>query len=594
MLRHSAPRFSYGHAKLLTLTVLLAVVYWDDLSELSSLIAAYNGTYSALAAISVTLTCLLFKSRIINRIIEIRGGRIKTGILLFASSIILYLLGSYYVAKPVLHMVSLVFFAYSYLMIRMNILVATILSPVLLTIIALSLLTVSNSVATFVSALFFSLLAISPLLFSKPGVRLKLLVVAGHVLLYSFLRAVLLTDLTLLVLAWGESLVFWLFKREALRASASSFEKQMDEGSCKICDQSENTGDFCPFCGRILVYRVSRSRLEILESTIFILFFILSQLVSIPVLVRSEQGVVLNHLKIQGAVTQALSFSSSNWLLYDKHGLEGYGQTSPENLMLREILVPKSFPERKNYTIVFELAILNPNIANGWSFPPWKVKTTQNILLKDSIPAVYYEVSSKDALLKVAVWTEKISLFIGGSLVTRTLGISVFRNYTLTTGGQNATSSDPDTAEFLKDAEEISFDTIRMLKLASSWGQIVSSTRTLLLSAGNMLLVASIIVSVAGASIFTASKNREAEIYLLELLPEDWLRVLLTIDRMAKKGVPTTGENLLREIVEKRLGESFNADKLLRILDELEALKLVGKRIRMGSKTVFLEWGLDF
>jgi len=281
--------------------------------------------------------------------------------------------------------------------------------------------------------------------------------------------------------------------------------------------------------------------------------------------------------------------------------LEGYDQAPPESLMLREILVPESLPETKNYTVVFELAILNPRVANSWRFAPWRVRTTQSILLKGSIPAVYYEVSSKDALLRIVVWTEKISLFIKGSLVTRTMGVSVFRNYTLTTGGQNATSPDPDTAEFLKDAEEISFNTIRMLRLAGEWSEIVSSTKTLLssiLSAGSMLLIASIIIiSVAGVSIIVVSKNRETETYFLELIPEDWLRVLLMIDRLAKTGTPTTGENLLGEIEKKHLAralEPFDAGRLLRILDELEALKLVKKRIRMGSKIVFLEWRLTF
>ncbi|MEM3079753.1 MAG: hypothetical protein QXF21_05490, partial [Thermoproteota archaeon] len=234
--------FSYGHAKLLTLLVLTTVFYLDDLDELSSLIAANNGVYAAVAVVSVTFAYLVLKSRIINKLIEIRGRMIKTGILFFTSSVILYLAGSYFAAKPVFHALSLLFFAYSYLVIRMNILAAMILSPVPLTIAVLSLLTVSNPLAGFIPALFFTLLAVSPLLFSRRSVQLKLLVAAGHVPLYYILRIVPFPDLTLLLLAFSEALVLLLFNRRSLQASASDFEKQRDTGVCKLCGKGGNTG----------------------------------------------------------------------------------------------------------------------------------------------------------------------------------------------------------------------------------------------------------------------------------------------------------------------------------------------------------------
>ncbi|MGC8832387.1 MAG: hypothetical protein ACP5PQ_07395, partial [Thermoproteota archaeon] len=312
------------------------------------------------------------------------------------------------------------------------------------------------------------------------------------------------------------------------------------------------------------------------------------------ILVKGEEGVAISHLKVQGAVTQAVSFSSPEWLLYDKQSIEGYDQASPESFMLRETLVPESLPETKNYTVVFELALLNPRIANGWRFRPWKVLATRNILLKGSIPAVYYEATSGETLLKVFVWTKKLNVFLEGRLLTRTIGVSVFRNYTLTVLSQNETgSSDTDTAEFLEDVELISFDTIRMLDLASSWSQIVYSTTILLSTVSSIVLIVFIIVSVLGVSITAASKSREAETHLLELLPEDWLSVLLTLDRLAKTRVPETGENLLKEMRRKH-PEAFDASRLLQILEDLETLKLVKRKIRVGFRTVFLEWRLNF
>ncbi|MBO3809828.1 MAG: hypothetical protein FGF50_09595, partial [Candidatus Brockarchaeota archaeon] len=569
--------------------------YWDDFSELSSLMIVNNWVYSASAIVSVTLAYLFLKSRIINKLIEIRGRRIKTGVLLFTSSVILYLAGSYSAGKPVFHALSVVFLAYSYLVIRMNTLAARILSPVLLTIVALSLLTVSNLLSGFIPALFFSMLAVSPLLFSRRSVYLKLLVTMGHMLLYFILRAVPFTDLTLLLSAFSEALVLLLFIRRSLPVSPSNFEAQMDEGSCPLCGKSENTGDFCFFCGRMLVQRLARSRLEVLEATLFIVFIVLSQLISIPILVKGGEGVAINHLKIQGPVGQALSFHSSEWLLYDRQSIEGYDQESPESLMIREILVPENLPETKNYTVVFEMTLLNPRIANGWRFRPWKVRATQSVLLKDSIPATYYEVTSEQALLKVVVWTKSLNVFVDGRLVARTIGISIMRNYTLTVLSRNETyASDMSTIEFLQDAGQISFETIRMLELASGWSQIVYSAETLLSSASSVLPIALIIVSVVGTSILVASKSREVETHLLELLPKDWLRVLLTLDRLTKTRVPTTGENLLREIRARYLGEVFDADRLLQTLDDLEALKLVKRRIKVGLKTVFLEWRLNF
>ncbi|MEM2087173.1 MAG: hypothetical protein QXF52_00700 [Thermoproteota archaeon] len=587
--------FSYGHAKLLTLLVLTTVFYWDDLGELSSFIVANNGVYAAVAVVSVTLAYLFLKSRIISKLIEIRGRSIKIGILFFASSVILYLAGSYFAAKPVFHTLSLMFFAYSYLVIRMNTLAAMILSPIPLTITALSLLAISNPLAGFIPALFFTLLSVSPLLFSRRSVYMKLLVAAGHVPLYYILRIVPFTDLTLLLLASSEALVMLLFNRRFLQASASDFEKQMDEDVCKLCGKGGNTGDFCPFCGRTLAQRAARSRLEVLEATLFIVFFLLSQLISIPIIVKGENGVTINHLKIQGAIRQAVSFSSPEWLLYDKQTIKGYDQASPESLMIREILVPESFPEAKNYTVVFEMALRDPRIAKGWRLRPWRVRTTQSVLLKDSIPAVYYEVTSGETLLKVVVWTNKLNVLVEGRLVTRTIGISIVRNYTLTILSQNETyASDRSTIEFLQDAGQISFETIRMLELASGWSLIVYSVATILSSAGSILPIALIIVSVVGVSILAASKSREVETHLLELLPGDWLRVLLALNRLAKTRIPTTGENLLREVGSRYPGEVFEADRLLQILEDLEALKLVKRRIRIGLKTVFLEWKLDF
>jgi len=590
--KHSG--FSYGHAKLLTLLVLMTVVYWGDLSELSIFIMAGNRVCSAFAVVSVTLAYLILRSKIINKLIEIRGRRVKTGVLFLASSIILYLTGSYYAAKPVFHALSLVFFACSYLLIRMNTLVVAILSPAMLTIVALSLLTVSNPLAGLLPPLFFTVLAVSPLLFSRRSVYLKLLAAAGHVLLYSILRAVPLADLILLLSACSESMVLLLFEKSSLQAPASGFEERIDKGACNICSRSVNTSDFCAFCGRSLAQRLARSRLEVLETTIFIVFFILSQLVSIPVLVKGEEGVAINHLKVQGAVTQAVSFSSPEWLLYDKHSVEGYDQASPESLMLRETLVPETLPETKNYTVIFESTPLNPRIANGWRFTPWKVLATRSILLKDSIPAVYYEVTSGETLLKVVVWTKKLNVFTEGGLVARTIGVSVFRNYTLTVLSQNETGAlNTSNVEFLGDVELISFDTIRMLDLASSWSQIVYSAGVLLSAVGSIMLIVFTIVSVVGVSIMAASKSRETETHLLELLPEDWLSVLLTLDRLAKTGVPATGENLLKEMRRKH-PEVFDANRLLQILEDLEALRLVKRKIRVGFRTVFLEWRLGF
>ncbi|MEM3648854.1 MAG: hypothetical protein QW506_06805, partial [Thermoproteota archaeon] len=144
------------------------------------------------------------------------------------------------------------------------------------------------------------------------------------------------------------------------------------------------------------------------------------------------------------------------------------------------------------------------------------------------------------------------------------------------------------------DAGQISFETIRMLELASGWSLIVYSVATILSSASSILPIALIIVSVVGVSILAASKSREVETHLLELLPGDWLRVLLALNRLAKTRIPTTGENLLREVGSRYPGEVFEADRLLQILEDLEALKLVKRRIRIGLKTVFLEWKLDF
>jgi hypothetical protein len=40
--------------------------------------------------------------------------------------------------------------------------------------------------------------------------------------------------------------------------------------------------------------------------------------------------------------------------------------------------------------------------------------------------------------------------------------------------------------------------------------------------------------------------------------------------------------------------EAFDANRLLQILEDLEALRLVKRKIRVGFRTVFLEWRLGF
>lgn len=583
---------SYGQAKLLTLVAFLATMYWEDVGELLHLIVTSDGFYAALASLGTFFIYTLFKGRIASKVINIKDPNRKIGILFLVSSIFLYLMGSYSTVKLICHVASLVLFACSYLMIRLNDLALRIFLPILFIALALSLLTANNPLKTVASVLLLATFASSILMLSKLDLKPKLLVLILNALLYYFLGVISFPGQVLFALTFLELLISWLAMK---RRSLIKITSDLEEGACQICGSSDENDNFCPFCGRILVRGGPRSKFEIFEVALFLVFLTSSLFISIPILVEGEEGIVMSYLRLQGPYQHEISFSSSDWLLYERLDLKDYESELVGSFLFRELLVPESLPETKNYTVVFESAPRRPSIANSWRFSPWKVHMTQNVLLDGSISAVYYEISSKVTLLRVIVWTENVNLFIGEHLVTRALGISIFRNYTYVVEEQNLTYvSNPSSVEFLEDVEKISFNTIRELELASGWSSIISSTKEFLLLVSGVLFVALVVVTVLGITFFAAAKDRTAESYLLELLSKERLEVLLAIDRLTRSGVTATGENLFREIKTGPLERAFDARALLKALDELEKLRLVKKTIRLSVSTAFLEWKLAF
>lgn len=586
---------SYGRAKILTLLVLVLAIYWADVEELVSFVTAGKEAYVAFALLVVLGIYVFLKRHVVDDVVEIRNTNLKMGILLLLSSGISYLVGSYSDFKLMCHMASLVLFASSYFMVRMNDLILRISLPILATVFAFSLLAAGEPFKGAAYTLLLAAFASSAILFSGLRNRFKISAIVINAPLYFLLELAPLQSQTPIILACAEALLTWLFMRKLpLPHSSSRFEEVAGESACYLCGSSGAAGDFCPFCGRNLAREAPRSEFEVLEVSLFFVFFIAAAFISIPTLVGGGDLITLSYLRFQGPVQRAISFSSDSWLLYEGHRLYGVEQGRDEEFAFKEVLVPERFPETKNYTVVFELAPLKPSIASSWRFAPYKVQTTGNVMM-GSFAATYYEVTSKDTSLKVIVWTEKVNLLVGEHLVTRTVGVSVFRNFTYATGMQNATyASDSDKAVFLEDVEQICSNTLRDLTLASSWSYILHSARTLLSSASGILLIALVAVAVVGVAMFSISKGDVADSYSLELLSTERLSVLLAIDRLRKSGIPTTGENLFAEIRKSPSGKVFDREALMRTLEDLEAMRLVERHVRLGTTKALLEWGLAF
>ncbi len=357
-MRHSSHnvKFSYAHAKLLTLFAFLIVIYWEDLEEFSRLIVVDNRVYAVLAALGILGIYMLPKSGIINKILKIGSPNAKMGIMFFTFSVIIYLAGSYSAAKLFHHTVSLVLLTASYLMIRVNSLTVRIFLPILITMLILPLLPTSEPFKTVVSVLLLTTFASSIILLADLSFDLKVLLTATNAFLYTLMKAASLPDQVLLILACSEVLVMWLaLRRRPVSNLKDESHNWVNRGACPICGSGKVTEDFCPFCGRILVRETPRSRLEVFGIILFIIFLV-SVFISIPILVEREEGVTLTYLRVQGPVQRAISFNSYDWLLCDRYVLNGSEQELRESFVFKEVLVPELLPETKNYTIVFELA----------------------------------------------------------------------------------------------------------------------------------------------------------------------------------------------------------------------------------------------
>lgn len=574
--------FRPGKIKVLTLIALASPIYFDDVGRLSG----------SIALLGIVCLYLIVRRHIISDVIELVRPNKKVGLVLFLCSMITYVYGSYGDMGPVLHAISLVLFISSYLMLRMN---GLLLNILWLPLASLMLVGISENIVPLsgVSAIIASaMLASVTFLSSDIAPFFKILAVIINLMAYSSLQVFLgaVIQPHLVSLSFLEAMMALLMIRRFM--SETNGSRGAVEG-CRICSSGDTLGGFCPFCGRNLTDRLIPSRLEVLGLMLAIIFSISALFVSIPTLTLTDKGLSITYLTVQGPELEEVRFVSDRWLLYEEVKLSQLERALYEDLVVRQVLVPDQFPEKKNYTVILEISPIHTRIADGWRSRQWTVTDNQQVSLGGTIPVLYYEVSSGDRSLKVITWKDEVVIGSDRGLITREIAVSIFANHTL--GYDFSPPSEPSgMAQFMDDVEAFSANTIEKIRVSNSWNSIYLTIWNFLVLIKDFALMAMTAGAIIATALFSVSREDIAETYLLDFLPEKDLHLLLSVNNLNESSIATTGENILKDIKEGPERHGFDQQGILRELEKLEAMKLLKRGLRLGNNTVTMEWRLTF
>lgn len=593
---HSKTGFSLGEAKLLTLFALMISFYWDDIRKLSYTMMVGNEAYGPLLLIAIAIAgaYIIDKRRITGQIIDLEKPNKRIGIALLMASIITYVIGSYSDASLLLHISSLVLFILSYLLIRMNPLILEIYLPPLALISLLALGGSSQLALSLTVALASGMLASYVFLTARITFIKKLILTIINMALYSFLKlyfdVVSPSNSFFVVVALSYSeVVISLMARRLLKLLPKEPKGQEFSKPCEVCSSAVEMNEFCPYCGRNLMFKTPPKRIEFFGLVLVPILLISLTLTYIPILTFADGSLSTVYLKTGGPLREEISFMSQGWLLYSKTRLIGLEKGYGEDFILKEVLVPGAFPETKNYTVIVELTPTDAIIADNWRHRPWKIDDTKQMYLGGSIPVTYLKVSSGNASLRVLTWSEKAMVLIDGKYIPRTIAISLFTNGTSNPELNPQYYELSEDTAFMVDAEGISGATIDKISVSGSWNQVLSSLGTFLALTNEIVIVA--IAAAIVASLIFAERDFP-ETYLLDFIPKESLNILLEIDHLVKFGIPATSKNIFERIKDE--DNALDQQRLLWELDRLENMRLIKRTLRMRMEIAILEWRLTF
>lgn len=576
--------FRLGRIKVLTLIALASPIYFEDVGRLSGSIALFG----------IFFFNLIMKRHIIGDILEVERPNRKIGLVLFLCSLIMYIYGSYSTASPMLHIISLVLFASSYLMLRMNGLLLNILWLPLASMMLLSLsdnIVLLSGFRTIIASI---ILASITFLSSDIAPFIKIIVVIINTLAFTSLQIYLGVDVSpiySILLSYLEAIIGLIIVQHflsSIRISNVSIEK------CPICSSNNALREFCPYCGRNLTDRIIPSRLEVLGLALAVLFSTSVLFISIPTLVLSDKGLFITYLAVQGPQQEEVIFISDGWLLYEEARIQQLEESFSEDLIQKQVLVPGQFPETKNYTIILEISSYHTRIADGWKFWPWNATDSQQVSLGGSISALYYEVTFGDQSLSVITWKDKIVINNGRGIIPRIIAVSIFTNRTLGHNLDIPSIEHPGMAQFLNDVSEISTSVIEKIGISSSWNVTLDSVMSIFNIIRDYMLIAMASGCIIATALFAVSRGDLPDAYLLEFLPKKNLDLLLAVDHLNESQIMATGETIRRALKEKSVSYGFDQQGIIRELENLERMKMLRKSIKLRNRSATMVWRLTF
>ncbi|MGA2665845.1 MAG: hypothetical protein ABSF83_12975 [Nitrososphaerales archaeon] len=350
--------------KLLTLVPILVVVYYHDFPSFLTTLSSPVALTTFVATLSLLILGVVLKRRILAVRLELSKVSFGWGLILLSLAVVLYVYGSYSVDTVWFHYESLYVLIVGYIAIRIGGSVLRALAP-LLAIFSLSV----PPLGLFPDSLHHELLVLlaADLVLCLFFVYVKLrwrsmMVPLGIVAIASVGSYASLIGMTALAQTLDVLIPvpFFAFVIPAVRRQ-TALPRSAPTAGLDTHEHRLFPSGFCSVCGS----KVSRARnsenvglwglLAVLAVAALLLF------TSIPALAMSGGVPQDVHYSAQGASVTGNPGTPPGWVV---------NSTAPEGLRedaysVTQVYVPLYHPETKNYTVDYELSIIDPPVANG-------------------------------------------------------------------------------------------------------------------------------------------------------------------------------------------------------------------------------------
>jgi hypothetical protein len=526
------------YVKVLSLTALILVVYWRDLTALLPTAFSIRWIGFTLAIIPLVFLSLYQKRKALDIFSTIPESKHPWEIVLIISAIILYIFGSYFEYALWFHVCSLIIFVTAYLMLRIDFRVSKIAFLPTMALAVMSLWVIPSTALTETAVA-------SVVAYLASAVYLSFLVIS-------------------------------IFRNRPRRISALQ--------PCPVCQSAWASKEaFCPHCGkqRDVLAKSSSTKYAIAGFLILLTIVTICTFLFVPVLVLADHEPNVTFYMAHGTEIQPVIETPKDWVLESSTRLPAYEKEHFEDFAVLNLYAEEGYAENKSCVLLEISGSENWSTTrrNSWQIEGW-TRTEPKPVVLDNIAAHYVVLKSQNNTVVALYNFSPLRLLFKTSLSfeTKNVGLSVSMNLT--------NLKDSDIPQVVTQLKSIGEPIVRRFVNIQLWTLHASDLTTLYVQFGDIFYTAIGVACVFSfAGLARAKDDKEARLIdeTLSLPKEEAL--LFAVAARAKKEL--TGAELFDAY--NKLAK-IDVNKFYEKLDRLVTLGLMKKHYKMKNCEVLLTW----